>query len=645
MIEETLHAAHWWVQRIISYEISVEAPSWQSHFEKVMTELLRAKYHNHWYQDDSSRGSGYRAISNEYSLDPILEKAARAVSHSLHKYLAQMVLTSDDRWLVMFVNPGIVFVRNKRNSDDFIYDQQHHIFNKSLKKRSLKWAKSHLQKSKAMGSMHSKSDDEMLGAVDETKSDDDSPFGTKSDPEDCVTVDFKKSFMDAVQEKARIIKEKEIAKHVEDFKEEMRLNHHNTRNYFGPYDEEHSKHWHQRSPSKSSNSGTTSTRSSASSRSSPIKSPNDHIHSNKTQEVSASPRQSSRPITPSAIASSPTAASNGSLHENRSGKTQPNGQILNVLNTMNIEKLQNGLSSPSYREANSHYNHFHHPHPHTQNGNNHLSTVHFAANKEFGIDCSASNYGKHLKEILHACRIHSQWNSKHNNNNTNHINSKNGFKNGSSTSHITNSNKSKTASNSTLHDNVYTVSMDGEYPLLFPTSFASPSPSMSPTVSPLNSFLDQISLHEMDDEPTVLGLSKSEPSTATISKMNGSTKIHTKKSTNHVADSVLDLNLMGSSSSEEECTVQGLSVGMLRSKLGPAEAHKPCLESEASSEMSHPDVSCASSPIYDSASPPTNDEQNVSPSSNGSRSCMDEELKYWVLHQNTAITEWFDYRI
>ena len=81
-----------WVKRIISYSISVEAPGWQSHFEKVMTELLRAKYHNHWYKDEPLRGSGYRAISNEYSLDPILDKAARAVSHTLPKVIYQFVI-------------------------------------------------------------------------------------------------------------------------------------------------------------------------------------------------------------------------------------------------------------------------------------------------------------------------------------------------------------------------------------------------------------------------------------------------------------------------------------------------------------------------------------------------------------------------
>merc|ERR1712228_287921 len=127
-----------WVTKIISYDISVEAPSWQSHLEKVMTELLRAKYHNHWYKDDPSRGSGYRAISNEYSLDPILDKAAKAVSHSLPKNLARMVLTSDDQWLVMFVNPGEVTVRNKKYQEIAIYDEDNNIYNKKLMKKGLK---------------------------------------------------------------------------------------------------------------------------------------------------------------------------------------------------------------------------------------------------------------------------------------------------------------------------------------------------------------------------------------------------------------------------------------------------------------------------------------------------------------------------
>ena len=427
----------------------------------------------------------------------------------------------------MFVNPGIVFVRNKCNRDELIYDQSQHIFNKSLKKRSLKWAKLQKSKSMAAGSMLSKSDDDTLGTLDETKSDDDGPMGTKSDPEDCVTVDFKKSFMNAVQEKARIIKEKEIAKHVEDFKEEMRLNHHNTRN-FGPYDEHHEKNWHQRSPSKSS-SGTTSTRSSASSRSSPIKSPTDNSHSNHAsgapQEVSASPRQThSNP--PSASSPAASGTEQQQQHHHRTASKTPNGQILNMLNQLNLEKLQNGLNHNNHHHLTHHHNHFQHTNPHT----NGLSTVHFAANKEFAIDCTQSNYGKHLKEILNACRLHTQ--------RLNHSNhSKNGYKNGMSPTNRTTT-KSRgvdiSDNNNALHPQdgeEFSVSMHGDYPLLFPTSFASPSPTVSPTVSPFNSFL---SLHaEIDNEPTAIRLTQSEPFSAMIPTVNGSTtKIHSMSPTN-----------------------------------------------------------------------------------------------------------------
>ena len=72
-----------------------------------------------------------------------------------------------------------------------------------------------------------------------------------------------------------------------------------------------------------------------------------------------------------------------------------------------------------------------------------------------------------------------------------------------------------------------------------------------------------------------------------------------KKSTNHVADNVME------SSDEEEHAGRDLSsMGILHSKMAPSEAHKhnahkQCLDSEASSEIaSNPDASCASSPIY-----------------------------------------------
>jgi len=169
------------------------------------------------------------------------------------------------------------------------------------------------------------------------------------------------------------------------------------------------------------------------------------------------------------------------------------------------------------------------------------------------------------------------------------------------------------------------VPMDGGCPLLLATSFASPSPSVTVS-SPTNSSPDESSVHEMGDEPSVLRLSKSEPLGATTPVLNGKAKIQKMKSTNHVVASQLsglELNYE-SESSDDERAAKELKVGMLRTKVPSLDGH-----SEGSSEtVSNPEVSCASSPIYDSATPPTNDEQNVSPSSNGSRSYVDEELKY-----------------
>eukprot|EP01083_Nonionella_stella_P276447 939341_1 len=241
MIEETLHAAKWWVEKIKSYNINVEAPSWLSHFEKVMTELLRAKYHNHWYKDDPSRGSGYRAISNEYSLDPILDKAAKAVSHSLPKNLARNVLTSDDRWLVMFVNPGEVTVRDKKFQEIAIYDKTNHIYDKKiLANLSSKKKKKNL---KNTNRLYSKSDDECHDNLEEDGKLSDLADGeTKSDPEDKPTgdIDYRQLFLQNIHNAARRNKEKEIEAHVQAFKEEMRLNH--SKYKFGPYDEQDDKY-------------------------------------------------------------------------------------------------------------------------------------------------------------------------------------------------------------------------------------------------------------------------------------------------------------------------------------------------------------------------------------------------------------------
>eukprot|EP01084_Bolivina_argentea_P181063 312755_1 len=446
MIEETLHAANWWVEKIISYNINVEAPSWQSHFEKVMTELLRAKYHNHWYKDDPSRGSGYRAISNEYSLDPILDKAAKAVSHSLPKNLARMVLTSDDRWLVMFVNPGEVLVRDKKFQEFAIYDKQNHIYNKSLLKKKLA---THGKWNKMKQCLYSKSDDETLGSLDETKSETEAHVETKSDPEDSENIDYRQLFLQNIHNAARRNKEKEIEAHVQAFKEEMRLNHYRYKG-FGPYDED-DKYW-TKSPSKSttasSQSNITPTKSSPS-KSSTADTP--HNTSNKeknTKSVSNTP-QPSPPTT--------------NTETNKS-----NHQILNVLNTLNLPKLHNGFM-----------NHHH------------------IKNNTFHIDTNDSNYGKHLKSILNSCRIHARSTHKPTDKKSSLTNGKKPHKNGIKS-----------------HEEYM------QHPILFPMSYASPSPSISPHISPFMTPIDtlneeitplsnaqskgfELHMHESSDEATI----------------------------------------------------------------------------------------------------------------------------------------------
>jgi len=641
MIEETLHAAHWWVQRISSYEINVEAPSWQTHFEKVMTELLRAKYHSHWYPNKPSRGSGYRAISNEYSLDPILDKAAQAVSHSLHKYLAQMVLMSEDRWLVMFVNPGNVVVRNKRNSDTLIYDHHSHIFNKSLRKRSLRWdpdqdaVNRKLQKSKdrlSASSMLSKSDDDTLGTVDENKSNDD-PMA-KSDPEDIGgrQVDYKKLLMDEVHKKARKIKELEIAKHVEDFKEEMRLNHRNAARWHrggagsvgggttgsssGAASDCDDRLWAARSPSKSSAGGTTSTRSSASSRSSrsPLKSPS---AANKkgagTKEVAASPTQQSHREAPTP---------NGNSHSAANAlPPAKNGQILNVLNTLNIEKLQNGLSLQNNLHRRHHlhrHDHHHRRHRlrrhrpnHPLPTNNGLLPPYCAGNGIGGIDCGG-NYGQHLAEILNSCRIHSRT-----------------VRAAATRSPHKEHQRKDTESSPRSAASPSPRAADKGYPVLFPTSFASPSVSPTATAPPSAAGTPRSASFASLDEPEVLRVSKSEPFGAIMPPMNGCSKLQKMKSLDRVVSSLLDypltLNTESVSDGEGGAHHRGSVSTEALSSCDPQHFEG----SEASSEIaSHRDGSCASEHIqYESATPPTNDSQHVSPSSNGSRSELDEELK------------------
>ena len=60
-----------------------------------------------------------------------------------------------------------------------------------------------------------------------------------------------------------------------------------------------------------------------------------------------------------------------------------------------------------------------------------------------------------------------------------------------------------------IHSDDYKLSMNGQYPILFPLSYASPSPSISPILTPSPSPLD-IS-NDLNDEPPHLKHAKSQP--------------------------------------------------------------------------------------------------------------------------------------
>lgn len=511
MIEETLHAANWWVQKIISYNINVEAPSWQSHFEKVMIGLLRAKYHNHWYCDDPSRGSGYRAISNEYALDPILDKAAKAVSHSLPKNLARVVLTSEDRWLTMFVNPGQVTVRNKHFLEEPVYDPRRHICNKGLLQSSQSHSRKH-RKSHRSASFASKSDDDTLGTLDEREA----KTGAKSDPEDNngngdsngnsnEKLDFKRIFLEKIHNTARLNKEKEIEAHVEAYRKELKLEQPDLNG-------SHS----------ASASASLSASASASNRSS------------LTLEDAASDNRLS--LSPSKCDSTASSPAKTPSQSNSHSGTDNHSQILKLLSANNIER-------------------------HNLSGQTH----------ELLVDTDHSNYGKHLSRILNACRIHRR-------------------------------------------------NMEREY-----TPSASASASASERSVESSPLMQQAQGMPLSDHPDLLFSSRSQP----LSIHSHSHDRHDHNALNRPPNGKHP-NGKHTNGTNGKAQAKAVIKSLLNFDL---DAHQSQVfeskavaavqavyhESEVSEIASNQDASCNSSPIYDSATPPTptHDEQNASPSSKG----------------------------
>jgi hypothetical protein len=109
MLEEVTEAAKWWKLRLPS---SIAAHMAEK-FQQQLIKLLTQKYDGHWHPKDRGRGSGFRTLSYDHRIDPILLQASEAAGI---KNIERLLESSR---FIMFVNPGEVKVKNVSNADTF----------------------------------------------------------------------------------------------------------------------------------------------------------------------------------------------------------------------------------------------------------------------------------------------------------------------------------------------------------------------------------------------------------------------------------------------------------------------------------------------------------------------------------------------
>merc|ERR1712129_257492 len=179
-------------------------------------------------------------------------------------------------------------------------------------------------------------------------------------------------------------KEKEIELVVENFKHEMRQNHYNNRNKFGPYDDEQDSNFYSgtnKSPSMAKQSTDSPTKSPSKSSTSMLSEKNSNSNSHSpTNSRSKSPSKSSSKSPSVSHSNSASQSLINTPPSNNSTSGSKEDQIMNVLKTLNLPKLQNGLAHV-----------LHHP------------IVHAVEDMDL-----SNNYGKHLKLILNSCKIHNR---------------------------------------------------------------------------------------------------------------------------------------------------------------------------------------------------------------------------------------------
>mmetsp|Transcript_20789 Transcript_20789/g.32568 ORF Transcript_20789/g.32568 Transcript_20789/m.32568 type:complete len:201 (+) Transcript_20789:67-669(+) len=73
--EEICVAALWWSREMMQHDLH---HSEVSAFENALREQLLRRCEGHWYPAEPLRGSGHRCVINDFSVDPLLVKAAEA---------------------------------------------------------------------------------------------------------------------------------------------------------------------------------------------------------------------------------------------------------------------------------------------------------------------------------------------------------------------------------------------------------------------------------------------------------------------------------------------------------------------------------------------------------------------------------------
>ena len=101
MKDEIEAGVRWWCAQLSSDMSEADKDSFQMHFNDVLIEL----YTGHWYTEDAQKGSGYRSILQDMTMDTkITEAARRAGINGMKAKVPEDVC--------MWINPGEVKVEH-----------------------------------------------------------------------------------------------------------------------------------------------------------------------------------------------------------------------------------------------------------------------------------------------------------------------------------------------------------------------------------------------------------------------------------------------------------------------------------------------------------------------------------------------------